>query len=253
MSELSTRSAISGALQGYQFVDNEFDEERQHKMQRTALEDSKAFRDKSFDTAQQNHAAAFEETKRHNMAMENRANQQAGRSDAMFKLELRNNKRQEFAQKAQMEWKNAFLQGRPINPEVYEEAKAIGMENYLPDYWADESKVKANLGLLPAVEAIKNGNLDTINSPETLQAINAAYSEQIKKGVGEFISPLGKTITDKELAGYRSMRIKPGEKARVVPMIKVTYNDGSTNIAPMTALRSSSKDDQVALDRKSVV
>lgn len=253
MSELSTRSAMQGALQGYQFVDNEFDEARQQKMQRTALEDNREFRDKSFETAQQNHTAAFEESKRHNAAIEGLREQQNGRSNAMHQLQMRKQKQSEVDKELSVGWK-MYLQGKPIDPDLERRVKEVGLGYKLPSAWADEKHIKANLGLLPAVEAVKNGNLDTINSPEILQAINAAYSDQIKKGVGEFISPLGKTITDKEIAGYRSIRIKPGEKARVVPMIKVTYNDGSTNLAPMTALRSSSKDDQVALlDPKTLV
>ncbi|MDA1378659.1 hypothetical protein PCI56_00850 [Plesiomonas shigelloides subsp. oncorhynchi] len=66
------------------------------------------------------------------------------------------------------------------------------------------------------------------------------YQDEVKTGIGDVDPKTGKTIKNKELA---NVHVTP-DGAGVVLGVKVTYDDGSSTVRPVTEGRSAREDDQ---------
>ncbi len=95
---------------------------------------------------------------------------------------------------------------------------------------------------------VESGKLDwnseegvrRINNPELLGSAGILYEDEIKTGVGDIDPNTGKRIKDKALG---SIMVTP-DGAGVVLGVKVTYDDGSTALRPVTENRTAREDDQ---------
>ena len=79
-----------------------------------------------------------------------------------------------------------------------------------------------------------------INQPDFLKSAGVLFQDEVKTGLGDVDPQTGKTIKNKELA---NVHVTP-DGTGVVLGVKVTYDDGSTAIRPVTEGRSARQDDQ---------
>ncbi|MEL3922146.1 hypothetical protein V1481_02140 [Aeromonas enteropelogenes] len=95
---------------------------------------------------------------------------------------------------------------------------------------------------------VENGKLDwnsedgvkRINNPALLKSASVLYLDEIKTGIGDIDPKSGKRIQDKDLG---SIMVTP-DGAGVVLGLKVTYDDGSTVLRPVTSNRTARSDDE---------
>lgn len=122
-----------------------------------------------------------------------------------------------------------------FNPERYMDAKYAN---------AGKAFVTHVSGLMRDVES---GKLDwnseegvkRINDPKFLKEMGVLYQEEIKTGIGDIDPKTGKTIQDKELGSI----MVTSDGAGAVLGVKVTYDDGSTAMRPVTNNRTAAEDD----------
>lgn len=120
-------------------------------------------------------------------------------------------------------------------------------ERYMRSEYADAGKtfVTHTAGLMRDAEAGKldwnsDEGVQRINQPEFLKAAGVLYQDEVKTGIGDVDPQTGKTIKNKALA---NVHVTP-DGTGVVLGVKVTYDDGSTAIRPVTEGRSARQDDQ---------
>jgi hypothetical protein len=102
------------------------------------------------------------------------------------------------------------------------------------------NKVKALNSKLGQV--IKSGEMSKVNEPETVALFEQVFSDKFSSSVGEYDEAVGAKITSVNFAGFVPVDDKEGS---VSLALKVTYDNGSSAIKPMTEGRSSNKDDPV--------
>ena len=125
-------------------------------------------------------------------------------------------------------------------------AGSFNPERYLEPEYAEAGKTFVTYaGNL--VRQAQDGKLDPstpeghalINDPTFIQAAGTIYRDEVSKGVGDIDPESGKTITGKELS---NIMVSPDGRG-VVLGVTVTYDDGSTDVRPVTGNRTSSPDD----------
>lgn len=125
-------------------------------------------------------------------------------------------------------------------------AGSFNPERYLEPEYAEAGKTFVTYaGNL--VRQAQDGKLDPstpeghalINDPKFIRAAGTIYRDEVSKGVGDIDPESGKTITGKELS---NIMITPDGRG-VVLGGTVTYDDGSTDVRPVTGNRTSSPDD----------
>ncbi|HEA3088964.1 TPA: hypothetical protein RVR74_001252 [Aeromonas salmonicida] len=125
-------------------------------------------------------------------------------------------------------------------------AGSFNPERYLEPEYAEAGKTFVTYaGNL--VRQAQDGKLDPstpeghalINDPTFIKAAGTIYRDEVSKGVGDIDPESGKTITGKELS---NIMVSPDGRG-VVLGVTVTYDDGSTDVRPVTGNRTSSPDD----------
>lgn len=125
-------------------------------------------------------------------------------------------------------------------------AGSFNPERYLqPDYVEAGKTFVTHAGNL--MRQAQEGKLDpttpeghaAVNNPEFIKATGTLYQDEIGKGVGDIDPDSGKTITGKELS---NIMVSPDGRG-VVLGVEFTYDDGSTDIRPVTNNRTSAPDD----------
>lgn len=126
-------------------------------------------------------------------------------------------------------------------------AGSFNPERYLQQDYAEAGKTFVTYaGNL--MRQAQEGRLDpstpeghaAVNDPAFIQAAGTLYQEEINKGVGDIDPESGKTIKAKKLS---NIMVTP-DASGVVLGVEVTYDDGSTDIRPVTNNRTSAPDDQ---------
>ncbi|WP_447779156.1 hypothetical protein [Aeromonas veronii] len=126
-------------------------------------------------------------------------------------------------------------------------AGSFNPERYLQQDYAEAGKTFVTYaGNL--MRQAQEGRLDpstpeghaAVNDPAFIQAAGTLYQEEINKGVGDIDPESGKTIKAKKLS---NIMVTPDARG-VVLGVEVTYDDGSTDIRPVTNNRTSAPDDQ---------
>ncbi|MGL5073965.1 MAG: hypothetical protein ACRC61_22225 [Aeromonas salmonicida] len=125
-------------------------------------------------------------------------------------------------------------------------AGSFNPERYLEPEYAEAGKTFVTYaGNL--VRQAQDGKLDPstpeghalINDPKFIRAAGTIYRDEVSKGVGDIDPDSGKTITGKELS---NIMVSPDGRG-VVLGVTVTYDDGSTDVRPVTGNRTSSSND----------
>ncbi|MEI7002802.1 hypothetical protein [Pectobacterium parmentieri] len=126
-----------------------------------------------------------------------------------------------------------------VDPELL---KQISSDNPLhPKRFIGDKAIKNVTEINRIMPAVLNGDMD-YNDPAAIRVMNGVLSARIQRGIGDKDVETGKTITSKELA-----HIGLTEDGRgVIPTLKVTYNDGSTALKPMTRFGSTDPNDTIA-------
>ncbi|WP_439840159.1 hypothetical protein [Aeromonas veronii] len=126
-------------------------------------------------------------------------------------------------------------------------AGSFNPERYLQQDYAEAGKTFVTYaGNL--MRQAQEGRLDpstpeghaAVNDPAFIQAAGTLYQDEINKGVGDIDPESGKTIKAKKLS---NIMVTP-DASGVVLGVEVTYDDGSTDIRPVTNNRTSAPDDQ---------
>lgn len=126
-------------------------------------------------------------------------------------------------------------------------AGSFNPERYLQQDYAEAGKIfVTHAGNL--MRQAQEGVLDpstpeghaAVNDPAFIQAAGTLYQDEINKGVGDIDPESGKTIKAKKLS---NIMVTPDARG-VVLGVEVTYDDGSTDIRPVTNNRTSAPDDQ---------
>nr|WP_235695791.1 hypothetical protein [Aeromonas veronii] len=126
-------------------------------------------------------------------------------------------------------------------------AGSFNPERYLQQDYAEAGKIfVTHAGNL--MRQAQEGMLDpstpeghaAVNDPAFIQAAGTLYQDEINKGVGDIDPESGKTIKAKKLS---NIMVTPDARG-VVLGVEVTYDDGSTDIRPVTNNRTSAPDDQ---------
>ncbi|HAD41311.1 MAG TPA: hypothetical protein DCF88_14555, partial [Plesiomonas shigelloides] len=120
-------------------------------------------------------------------------------------------------------------------------------ERYMSSYYANAGKTFVTHAAALMRDA-ETGKLDwnseegvqRINQPDFLKSAGVLFQDEVKTGLGDVDPQTGKTIKNKELA---NVHVTP-DGTGVVLGVKVTYDDGSTAIRPVTEGRSARQDDQ---------
>lgn len=228
-------------------------------------EDERAYareRDQKSDEREARRDGLYEEQLRASLASTKAANARAARSDARAEEEYQWLK-DERAKKAfqeenlpliQQGWQG-IAEGKNPGDAFWKIVRDPRAGQYNPErYLGDEGQKRLDAGktfvthvggLMRDAEA---GKLDwnseegvkRINNPELLAAAGVLYQDEIKTGIGDIDPKTGKSIKDKELG---SIMVTP-DGAGAVLGVKVTYDDGSTALRPVTQNRTARDGDQ---------
>lgn len=247
-------SMLNGAVKGYQIVDEEMREGVRDKQRAQAIEDnrtdradSKTHRDRMFKETKANNA--FNKTRavgqdERAASQENRAIAQEGRAAEAHSLGVEDRTRQQLLEQDKIAGYRLLKNGTPYPKKLNEEMKKLGMGD-ISIYSSVENK-EAHQNALAAggiLEKLKDGDVNAVNSPESLGVINGIYKEQVQKGIGEFNSALGGTVVEKRIVGLKAAP----KKGSFVAEIEVTLDNGKKFSAPLTMNRSSDPNDNVRL------
>ena len=211
---MATADFVNGAIKGYNFVDNEFDENELEQQRRQAIQtedqryqqqqarqgriDAETANDRAFSRKQ---AIESNEMARERLDMarqsqefsQNRAEGQDAYAAQRAALQLEDResgqnqqRRERLREQAVMYAQRSMAGGQPFPRELHDTLVNEGMP-YLSFYDGIErpDQHRAALSLAPVLEAVGSGNLEAVNSPEALDAINALYADEISQGVGE--------------------------------------------------------------------
>ena len=224
MEAISTRNLMSGFQQGSNFVDQQYDRRRREAIQDERMQMAREDR-------QRNQAIQDE---RLGMAREAH-----GQQTKLNKMQFDNAKRKQLAQRALQEGQLVLGGAKDtFDLDLHQELVDNNMPWHSP-YSYGENEIQNFLALEPLLTDVGTGNLRSVNSPDNLAAFNAAYGNEIKKGIGE-AHPLGGKVVDKEL-----LRFEAGPEGRFFATVKTTLDDGRSYEAPMTARHSADPDDPV--------
>lgn len=239
MSELSTRTALDGVMNGYEFVDHQYAKKSAREANAQGMKAQQE--QQAFDNDHKR--SALEETVRHNKATES----EKMKGSPIERLKEKEIKRQQVERDVKNSW-GRYMETFEVDEELQAEAEQYGLKRMTPRYWEDEKAVASNLKLGKIIKDIQEGNFDAVNSPESLKILNETHAEEIKRGVGEFVSASGRTIVDKEIAGFKLIEDPATKENRVSLVMRVKLDDGTEYMAPRTANASAGKDDLITLN-----
>lgn len=247
---LSLRDAIwQNNLDRQRQSDERYADETAYARQRDSKQDEReALRD-----------GLYEEQVRSSIASTRAANARAARADSRAEEEyqwLKDRREKEAYQQEhlpliQQGWQS-IAEGNVPSDAFWKVVRDPRAGQYNPERYMDSQYAAAGKhfvayagGLMREAEG---GELDwngeegvkRINSPDFLKAAGTLYQDEIKTGIGDIDPKTGKSIKDKELG---SIMVTP-DGAGVVLGVKVTYDDGSTALRPVTENRTSRNDDQ---------
>jgi len=122
----------------------------------------------------------------------------------------------------------------------HEKAVAARRPTLSPLSWDNEtvSRVK-RVG--PLLQQLEQGNLEYVNAPGNLKILSElpGWSDKLNVGIGE-AGRNGSPIAKKELA-----ELKTAGDGRVVPMLRVTTEDGESYVSEMSAFRGTDPNEPV--------
>ncbi|GGI85826.1 hypothetical protein GCM10007978_24370 [Shewanella hanedai] len=87
-----------------------------------------------------------------------------------------------------------------------------------------------------------SGQMTKVNEPETIELFDQVFKDKFSSSVGKFDHVIGASIEDVSFAGFVPTNSKDGS---VSFALKVQYDNGKSEIKPMTQGRSTDKDDPV--------
>ncbi|WP_406627805.1 hypothetical protein [Pectobacterium carotovorum] len=126
-----------------------------------------------------------------------------------------------------------------IDPELFNQ---ISPDNPLnPKRFIGDKAIKDVTEINRIMPAVLNGDMD-YNDPAAISVMNNVLSARIQRGIGDKDPETGKTIKAKELGHIGLTEDGQG----VIPTLKVTYNDDSTALKPMTRFGSTDPNDTIA-------
>lgn len=236
--------------------------QKQQELANTRYEDEKAYsrgRDAVNDERQKKLDSLNEMSLRASIANSQASNARAARSEArqveMYEWEKDRLQQQKFLEEnmpvIQQGWADIQAGKAPgerfISTVNNKYAAMYNPERYMSGEYANAGKtfVTHTAGLMRDAEAGKldwnsDEGVQRINQPEFLKAAGVLYQDEVKTGIGDVDPKTGKTIKNKELA---NVHVTP-DGAGVVLGVKVTYDDGSSTVRPVTEGRSAREDDQ---------
>lgn len=216
-------------------------------------------RDSKNDERETRRDGLYEEQVRSSIASTKAANTRAARADSRAEEEyqwLKDRREKEAYQQEhlpliQQGWQSIAEGKDPgdVFRKVVNDPRAAqyNPERYINSEFAGAGKTFVNHtgGLMRDAESGKldwnsEEGVSRINAPDLLKAAGTLYQEEIKTGIGDVDPDTGKSIKNKELG--RIMVTPDG--AGVVLGVKVTYDDGSTALRPVTSNRTARGDDE---------
>jgi len=252
---IRTGSFTSGFMNGIETVDRHIDRRERRDNQREAISMQKEDREFNRTRATASDARAEESLglQRQGAAIKQQQFQaEQKRGARRMEWEASNEKRKqreaelkdvanEFGAQAALFEKGAY---DSIDPNaviaLHEKAVAARRPNLSPLSWDGET-IKRVKRVGPLKQQLEQGNLEYVNSPGNLKILSElpGWSEKLNQGLGE-LGRNGSPIKSKELA-----ELKMAGEGRVVPMLRVTTEDGESYIAEMSAFRSTDPNEPV--------
>lgn len=268
MSAISNQGFGTGFMQGFEFVDSNI---RQRNHDQQAIEDRQFQRDQAaqqnarldrseeregeaIKTADARYAEERDYRERRDKKNDQRDDSADKRDDRTLAIaektartkqildayDLSSKQRAALKDRAIQEGAIAMNGGQPFSIELHEQLVKAGMPAFSPYSYLDQNFVGQQEKLGGILDAVKSGNLELVNSPESLDAINHVYAEQIRKGVGEFNSDQGGNVVAKRIT-----KLQAGPGGSVVAHVNVHLDNGKSYDAPMTVARSADPHDPV--------
>ncbi|WP_131730558.1 hypothetical protein [Aeromonas salmonicida] len=216
-------------------------------------------RDSKHDERQARRDGLYEEQVRASIASTKAANARAARADFRAEEEYQWLKEQREKQAYQQEHLPLIQQGWQSIAEgkdpgdlfrkVVSDPRAgqYNPERYMNSEYVSAGKAFVNYtkGLMSDAESGKldwnsEEGVNRINNADFLKAAGTLYQEEIKTGIGDIDPATGKSIKNKELGSIMVTQ----DGAGVVLGVKVTYDDGSTALRPVTENRTAREDDK---------
>ncbi|MCA9340023.1 MAG: hypothetical protein KDA17_03885 [Candidatus Saccharibacteria bacterium] len=237
---MSVGSFVDGAIKGYQFVDEEIREGVRDQQRADLIAERKEDR-----IARREHQdKVFNAGEQHRAAIREKQDKIAGIQQQQHDWEAEDRRKARLMERDKVAFINLHNKGTPYPKELYEDMKSEGIGD-LSVYNMIENKDAHNAARAAGriLESLKSGNVDAVNSPDSLEIINGVYSSQVRKGIGEFNGVLGGTIVDKRIV---ELAASP-KKGAFVAEVEVTLDNGKKYTSPITMSRSSSPSDPVRL------
>ena len=216
-------------------------------------------RDSKHDEREARRDGLYEEQVRASIASTKAANARAARADSRAEEEHQWLKDQREKQAYQQEhlpliqqgWQNIAEGKDPgdLFRKVVSDPRAgqYNPDRYMNSEYASAGKTFVNYttGLMRDAEAGKldwnsEEGVNRINNADFLKAAGTLYQEEIKTGIGDIDPATGKSIKNKELGSIMVTQ----DGAGVVLGVKVTYDDGSTALRPVTENRTAKEEDE---------
>lgn len=184
-------------------------------------------------------------------AQDKRAQAQEGRLDKQLNWQMAKEQRAEqdsaLSSMAPIEYQRV-ASGGDFSPEFMEKAKGTRFD---PAFMAKTEYKDAAKSAFEHVDTLmtklqKEGpnsvGLADVNKPEFLKSLDVLMKPDIERDIGTKDPVTGKTIASKEIA-----TVIPYENKGLVIDVKVTLDDGTSYIAPVTEGRSTDPDDPVKI------
>lgn len=266
MPAISNLSAGEGFLQGFQTADNYLNNQELLKQRRQAIDlgqqqqifqndiatKSNARADQALDLQRdQNEAlkSLRDQQEKHLQNADGIAaaklvidQQQARTKKIVDDMELSKKNKEALRDEAIQYGAVAMNGGAPFPLDLHEKLIKNGMPMLSPYSLLDPNFVKTQSQLGTIVNAVKSGDLSAVNSPDSIDAINQAYADQIGKGIGEFNEAMGGNVVAKRIT-----QLQAGPRGTVVAHVNVHLDNGKSYDAPITVARSSDPHDPVKL------
>lgn len=241
---LNTADRISRGRRAQDLQERSLDEATEHRDRRYALELEGAqatedYRRKDLEIKQKNADSSAADRRSTRAIQMKNANTSASKEAREAKGEQTSALKERAAAEMQR-----VLTGAEPDLNLAGELKSNKLNHLSVPYWLDDQNVKDNIALRGILQKVGQGDFSQVNTPESLALIENVYADQLNVGAGELSASSGKAIRKKSLDGLHSA---PGGQG-IVATLKVMYQDGTTDVKPITLNRSSSPDDQVAIN-----
>lgn len=220
---------VDGAVKGYQFVDEEQREAVRDSQRAQAIESDKSYRNEMLEQSKTRTAIA-------------QANE--GRASEAYERDKKASSDLALIQRDARAGFDFFKHGKPYPDDLYAEMKKNNLlDRSVFSSIVDERGFQASLKSGAILERLKAGDVNAINSPESMDILNDIYASQITKGVGEFNGPMGGSVVSKRIIDIDSSP----KTGAITAEVQVNLDNGKSYTAPITLNRSTSSDDKVRL------